>query len=277
MIAQTSVFRFEAGRVSELHDQLAVEEPLQIQMLVGSSGKEQIKNIAITMRTPGKDEELAAGFLYTEGIISNKEDIVTITSHSSGENTVLIVMRGDYKPSFVATERNFYISSSCGVCGKASIDAVRSVSTYPSSDFFLKIPFSLLHTLPAKLKTDQQAFQSTGGLHACALFDTSGKLLMLREDVGRHNALDKLIGAAFIGGQLPADKHILLLSGRASFELVQKGAIAGIKIIAAIGAPSSLAVELAKEAGITLIGFLKEERFNIYSYPERITGALTSS
>jgi len=260
----------QAGSFIEAVDQLAVEEPLQIQLLYGSSGKEQRKNLAVTMRTPGNDEELASGFLYTEQIIQSRTEVIHIIAGASGENTVLAILKGNVVPDLQEAERNFYVTSSCGVCGKSSIDAVRREIKYPANGGHLKTTASILHRLPDALRKQQEVFQSTGGLHACALFDNSGNLISLREDVGRHNALDKLIGNAFLKEQLPLQDSILLLSGRASFELVQKAAIAGIRIIAAIGAPSSLAVQLADEAGITLVGFLKSDRFNIYSGTGRI-------
>ena len=269
-VSTVTVTRMDAGRFIEASDQLAVEEPLQIQLLYGSSGNERQKNISVTMRTPGNDEELAAGFLYTEGIIRNNTQLTSIIAGAGGKNTVMAILRGDYIPDLQSAERNFYVTSSCGVCGKSSIDAIRREMEYPVSTEPVQIPASVLHRLPDALRKQQAIFQSTGGLHACALFDNAGNLIELREDVGRHNALDKLIGNAFLTERLPFRDEVLLLSGRASFELVQKAAIAGIRIIAAIGAPSSLAVELADEAGITLIGFLKPDRFNIYAGPERI-------
>jgi FdhD protein len=268
---QITVTRMHAGRFIEANDQLAIEEPLQIQLLYGSSGNEQTKNIAVTMRTPGCDEELTAGFLFTEGIIRSKGHLIQIIAGASGENTVLAILKGNHIPSLQNAERNFYVTSSCGVCGKTSIEAVRRDIEYPASNEPLRISSSILYSLPEELRKHQNAYQSTGGLHACALFNDSGNLISLREDVGRHNALDKLIGNALLKQELPLQNNILLLSGRASFELVQKAAIAGIRFIAAIGAPSSLGVQLAEEAGVTLIGFLKSDRFNIYSGPERIT------
>lgn len=265
----TTITRMHAGRFVETPDELAIEEPLQIQLLYGSSGNEQRRNLAVTMRTPGNDEDLAVGFLFTEGIISNNSQLIQIISEASGHNTVLAILRGDHVPDLQTAERNFYVTSSCGVCGKSSIDAVRREIEYPISSEPLPLDASILYQLPDTLRNHQQLFRSTGALHACALFD-NGNLTLLREDVGRHNALDKLIGYAFRHRLLPLHNYILLLSGRASFELVQKAAVAGIKIIAAIGAPSSLAVQLAEEAGITLIGFLKSDRFNIYSGSERI-------
>jgi FdhD protein len=270
-VSTVTVTRMDAGRFVEASDQLAVEEPLQIQLLYGSSGNEQQKNLSVTMRTPGNDEELAAGFLYTEGIIRNNTQLIHIIAGAGGTNTVLAILKGNYIPDLQSGERNFYVTSSCGVCGKSSIEAIRREMEYPGSTEPVHILASVLHRLPDALRNQQAIFQSTGGLHACALFDNAGNLIALREDVGRHNALDKLIGNAFLTDQLPFGNVVLLLSGRASFELVQKAAIAGVRIIAAIGAPSSLAVQLADEAGITLIGFLKPDRFNIYAGPERIT------
>jgi FdhD protein len=182
----------------------------------------------------------------------------------------MAILRGTHIPDLQSAERNFYITSSCGVCGKSSIDAVRREIEHAPSNNPINISSSVLYTLPGILRAQQKVFASTGSLHACALFDSKGAIFSLREDVGRHNALDKLIGHAFLKQQLPLHNYILLLSGRASFELVQKAAMAGIRVIAAIGAPSSLAVQLADEAGITLVGFLKNDRFNIYSVPERI-------
>ncbi|MBL7698043.1 MAG: formate dehydrogenase accessory sulfurtransferase FdhD [Chitinophagaceae bacterium] len=264
-----NIRRMQSGALTEADDQLAVEEPLQIQLLYGSSGNEQQKNIAVTMRTPGNDEDLAAGFLFTEGIVNNKTQLSQIIVAASGENTVLAILKGDYVPNLEPSERNFYVTSSCGVCGKSSIDAVRKEIEYPVNSESFCIASSVVHRLPDTLRRQQEIFRSTGGLHACAIFDISGNLLLLREDVGRHNALDKLIGNFFLNEGLPL-QSVLLLSGRASFELIQKAAIAGIRIVAAIGAPSSLAVQLAQEAGITLVGFLKSDRFNIYAGPERI-------
>ena len=270
MMSTQNVIRMEEGTFREVADQLAIEEPLQIQLLYGPSGNEQTKNIAVTMRTPGNDEELAAGFLFTEGIVERRDQLLQVIPAANGDNTVMAILRSHVLPALPPADRNFYISSSCGVCGKASIDAVRNVSVYPSSDKSIPVNATVLQALPSMLRDHQLLFKSTGGLHACALFDSEGKFIMLREDVGRHNALDKLIGAAFMMNQVPLHDHILLLSGRASFELVQKAAVAGIRIVAAIGAPSTLAVELAVDAGMTLVGFLKSDRFNIYSGQERI-------
>jgi FdhD protein len=252
-------------------DLLAVEEPLEIRIAIGEENNRLQKNISVTMCTPGQNKDLAAGFLFTEGIIKNKEDIVFCNSLNQAGNNIVVV---ELKPGILfdpkKMERHFYTSSSCGVCGKTSIDAVKNIfSNVGTPDNFI-ITADLLTKLPDSLRKQQEIFEHTGGLHASALFDSVGRLIITREDVGRHNALDKLIGACLMAGNIPLNKYILLLSGRASFELIQKSAMAGIKIVCAIGAPSSLAVDLAKETGITLIGFLRGNRFNIYSGQERI-------
>lgn len=253
-----------------IEDQVAVEEPLEIQLEYSSSRGRLKKSIAVTMRTPGDDECLAAGFLFTEGIISSATQIKSIY-HSIGDSNIIIVrLQENIIPILKNVARNFYTTSSCGVCGKASIDAVKVNINFDNTIDSLQIPAAILNLLPAALKERQKMFQSTGGLHASALFDLDGEYICLKEDVGRHNALDKLIGQALMNHQLPLNNHILLLSGRASFELIQKSAMAGIRIVAAVGAPSSLAVEMANEAGITLAGFLNKDRFNIYSGFNRI-------
>jgi FdhD protein len=235
-----------------------------------------MQNISVTMRTPGNDAELAAGFLFTEGIIKCSEAITGIehcfiACAENKENVIAVKLAEGIMPNLRNTERNFYTTSSCGVCGKGSIEAIRTVSafTQQKEDQFT-INAELLYLLPDILKDHQQVFADTGGLHAAALFNTNGELLLAREDVGRHNAVDKLIGAALNKNWLPLSETILLLSGRASFELVQKAAMAGIRIIASVGAPSSLAVELAEEFKITLVGFLRNRRFNIYTAAHRI-------
>ncbi|HWD88297.1 MAG TPA: formate dehydrogenase accessory sulfurtransferase FdhD [Mucilaginibacter sp.] len=256
-------------------DSLAVEEPLEIRLEYGPLENRQVKNISVTMRTPGNDAELAVGFLFTEGILKDQADVISgehcfIACDENKENVIVAELREDVTPNLSNAERNFYTTSSCGVCGKASISAIKTVSVFESKSGTNIISAEILYKLPETLKQQQQVFADTGGLHASALFDQKGQLLLVREDVGRHNALDKLIGAALNKGMLPLDKHILLLSGRASFELVQKAAMAGINIIAAVGAPSSLAVQLAEEFNITLIGFLRGRRFNIYTAASRV-------
>ncbi len=257
-------------------DLLAVEEPLEIRIVFGPEKERQQKNISVTMCTPGHDAELATGFLFTEGIISGKADILSCTS--SGDNIVTVELQHGISFDLKKIERHFYTSSSCGVCGKSSIDAVKNVFTNNPVKDNIQTNASVITKLPESLRKQQEVFEHTGGLHASALFDLNGNLLLTREDVGRHNALDKLIGATLQAvnkplkrlAEIPLDHHILLLSGRASFELLQKAAMAGIKIVCAVGAPSSLAVELAKETDMTMVGFLRDGRFNIYSGEHRI-------
>ncbi len=265
-----NVKKIASGEIVETTDQVAVEEPLEIQLAYSSTNGYMKKNIAVTMRTPGNDEELAIGFLFTEGIIKNRKDVQQVQCFAADKNRVLVKLEENVKPVLNNAVRNFYATSSCGLCGKTSIDAIDVAAVYPSEKDDMFIPAALLYTLPGIAREQQRVFDDTGGLHASALFSLDGNLLLIREDVGRHNALDKIIGAAFLNGELPLHQRILLLSGRAGFELVQKAFVAGIKIIVAVGAPSSLAVELAKESGITLIGFLRNEKFNIYSGGERI-------
>lgn len=273
-IQQFSIIKVNEKDALPVTDELAIEEPLEIRMSYLSDGQQVIRNISVTMRTPGHDAELAIGFLFTEGIIRNKETLVSaehcfIACAENKENVIQVTL--NEIPELQNAERNFYTTSSCGVCGKGSIAAIRTVSVFKQDDDDkLFISQETLNQLPLALQKQQEVFQATGGLHASALFTPSGDLLFLREDVGRHNALDKLIGTALMQDLLPLTQTILLLSGRVSFELVQKAAMAGIRIIAAVGAPSSLAVQLAEEFGMTLIGFLRNQRFNIYSGAHRI-------
>ncbi len=271
--ASVAYIRMKKVSVNELldaDDELAVEEPLEINVGYDSIGIPVQKCISITMRTPGNDEELGVGFLFTEGIIQKREEVSEVSAIPFADNKVLITLSKNKQPLLQNAERNFYTTSSCGVCGKTGIDAIRTASLYKNDADEICLQADLFYRLDDVLRKQQAVFESTGGLHASALFDLDGNFMMLREDVGRHNALDKVIGAAFLNDQLPLSNAILLLSGRASFELIQKAAMAGIKIIAAVGAPSSLAVQLAKETGITLIGFLRNQRFNIYSGGHRI-------
>lgn len=256
-------------------DALAIEEPLEIRLEYALGEEQKVQNVSVTMRTPGNDAELAAGFLFTEGIVKNINDITDI-SHcfiacaENKENVILVKLNEGVIPNLQNTARNFYTTSSCGVCGKGSINAIRTVGSFTQQNDNIAINNELLYQLPDVLRKQQQVFDATGGLHASALFNLDGELLLIKEDVGRHNALDKLIGSALKKNLLPLNNHILLLSGRASFELIQKAVMAGIKIIAAVGAPSSLAVELAAEFEITLAGFLRNRRFNIYTAGHRI-------
>jgi len=259
--------KISSGKLTDAEDDLAVEEPLEIQMAWQAATGYMQKNISVTMRTPGHDEELAAGFVFTEGIVQHIDQIKHI---QAGNNTALITLAPGAMPQLQQAERNFYTTSSCGVCGKTGIDAIKTVSVFDNGPDDIILPTAIFYGLQNDLQKKQPLFESTGGMHASALFDLHGNFLILREDVGRHNALDKLIGNAFLNRQLPLHESILLLSGRAGFELIQKAIMAGIRVIAAVGAPSSLAVELATEAGITLIGFLRNERFNVYSGAQRV-------
>ncbi|MBC7536882.1 MAG: formate dehydrogenase accessory sulfurtransferase FdhD [Ferruginibacter sp.] len=267
---EVEIHKIMEGNLLETTDQVAVEEPLEIQIAFSTATGRLEKNIAVTMRTPGNDKELAAGFLFTEGVLTDPSSIQQITHKSSDENRILVTLQENIQPQLPKTDRNFYSTSSCGICGKASIEAIYCSKVYPNEKDGLRIKSSVLANLPEALRNKQLVFKTTGGIHACALFDMEGIVIMMREDVGRHNALDKIVGASFLKNALPLNNCILLLSGRASFELLQKAAMAGIKIVAAIGAPSSLAVDMAKEHDVTLIGFLRNERFNIYSGVERV-------
>lgn len=273
-IASVQVLKITSNGIDEnsfasnpAEDLLAVEQPLEIRMVYGPENNRQQKNISVTMCTPGHDEELAIGFLFTEGIINSKKDIMNC---GAAGNIVTATLQPGISFDPKKIERHFYTSSSCGVCGKSSIDAVKNnIVCKPDADT-IKVSADVITSLPDSLRKQQEVFKHTGGLHASALFDLTGSLLLTREDVGRHNALDKLVGASLMKNEMPLDKHILLLSGRASFELIQKAAMAGIKIVCAVGAPSSLAVELAKDCDMTLIGFLRDGRFNIYCGEQRI-------
>lgn len=266
------VHRVTASGAENTQDMLAVEEPLEIRIVSGAETSRVEKAVSVTMRTPGNDEELAVGFLFTEGIIQDLRDVRSVKSGLGVEgNTVIVELDFHVEPSMQGLERNFYTTSSCGVCGKASVDAVRVTSRYTAHDSPLTVTSSLLHTLQGKLRGNQEVFEATGGLHASALFDSKGDLMIVREDVGRHNALDKVIGAAFRQGLVPLKNHVLLLSGRISFELVQKASMAGIPVVAAIGAPSTLAVSVAEECGMTLVGFLRDSRFTVYTGASRLT------
>lgn len=246
-------------------DTLAVEEPLEISIQYTDQGEKKRQSISITMRTPGHDAELSAGFLYTEGILTDREQIEKISSFT--DNQVTIHIQENVAIDIEKLKRNFYTTSSCGVCGKSSIDAIRTIiAGHTMPPLHLKnIDPKLVLSLKDKINTYQSNFSQTGGIHASALFNLDGDLISIFEDVGRHNALDKLIGHHFLNNQLNFKDKVLLLSGRASFELIQKSIMAQIQTICAIGAPSSLAVDLAKEFNITLIGFLKNDSFNIYN------------
>ena len=262
--AASAVVRFQAdGSASSLNDQVAVEEPLEIR--IGN------RPFVVTMRTPGNDEELAAGFMTSEGFTNSKADFREIDRcplSSNPENTIRIRFGNKVDQKSIESRRYSAVSSSCGVCGKTSIEAIGSSFSQVESD--LKVNSQLLFELPERLREKQVVFDRTGGLHSSGLFDQDGKLICLREDVGRHNALDKAIGYALLNGIWPLEKHILLVSGRVSFEIIQKALAARIPIVAAVSAPSSLAIAVAREYGITLIGFLRPPKMNVYSHPQRI-------
>ena len=265
-----------AGPPVPASDYLAAEEPLEIRVGYEIDGQRQHRTLSVTMRTPGQDEELAAGFLLTEGIIQAKADVLGIIpcpdvkKAEEAGNVVRAELAAHVKVDFAAMERHFYTSSSCGVCGKTSIAAVRTASCpmLPTDGPYLA--YDVIHQLPERLRAAQAGFEQTGGQHAAALFSPAGELLLLREDVGRHNALDKLIGAALLADWLPLHQHVLLVSGRASFELVQKAAAAGLGVLAAVGAPSSLAVQAAESFGMTVLGFVRQGRYNVYSHAWRL-------
>lgn len=263
-------------------DLLAVEEPLEIRLGFNREGKHAHKSISVTMRTPGDDFELAAGFLFTEGIIHSPEQIEEIVhcgpsvGNSEKQNIIQIELKPEVKVDLKRLERHFYTTSSCGVCGKTSIEALRINVSSPLPKDRPIVDSASIHRLPETLLDAQTVFGHTGGLHAAALFSCDGKIIGLREDVGRHNAVDKIIGAELLQKRVPLHDRILMVSGRASFELVQKALMAGIPILAAVGAPSSLAVESALNFDMTLLGFVRNNRFNIYTGAWRIREAIAS-
>ena len=271
VMSSMQVVRVREGRARETIDDVATEEPLEIRIIAAG----RTTSVAVTMRTPGNDFELAAGFLFSEGIIASRDAVRTITycvdPHIDVQqqyNIVNVALDLPALPNLERLERHFTINSSCGVCGKASIDALTTRAD-PLGDQ-MRIPLRTIEHLPASMQKAQRVFASTGGLHACALFDADGKLLALREDVGRHNAFDKIVGWALLENRIPLERHIALVSGRASFELVQKAVLARIPIVCAVSAPSSLAVEVATEFGLTLVGFVREARANVYAGRQRI-------
>lgn len=273
LVAPVTVHKVTGETVVEKPDLLAVEEPLEIRLGFGPMHDRQQRSVSVTMRTPGHDQELAMGFLFTEGIVRQPGDIVScrhcVQDEAKEGNVLRVELKPDVLVDWARLERNTFTSSSCGLCGKATIEAVMAETTGPvESDLYLDA--TVLHSLPDRVRDAQRAFAYTGGIHAAALFDANGALLLVREDIGRHNALDKLIGAAFWQGWLPLHVHGVFLSGRIGVELVQKSWKAGIGLLGAVGAPSSLAVQMAQEAGITLAGFVRDDRFNLYTEPQRI-------
>jgi len=259
----TQVSEWEDGKRRNVEDYLAAEEPLEIR--VGG------RPLTVTMRTPGHDCELAAGFLRTEGLIDAREQVLALRqddgeSGARGNRVEVELEGGIFDPE--PMQRNFFSASSCGICGKASIEAIRVRGLRaPNPEF--KIDPDVLCGLPGRLREEQEAFGRTGGLHAAAIFDVAGKLIQVREDIGRHNAVDKIVGWALLAGLLPLSSHVLMVSGRGGFEIVQKALAAGVPLVASVSAPSSLAVKLARELNLTLVGFLRGRRFVVYAGPER--------
>jgi FdhD protein len=250
----------------DVTDELAEEEPLEIRV--------KGRAVSVTLRTPGHDEELAAGFLLTEGIIGDRADVLGIDpcAHARGGNVVNVVLAPEAKVDFERLTRHVFTSSSCGMCGKATIDAV--FQGFPPVTSDVTVAADALLALPEKLRRVQATFDRTGGLHAAAIFSSAGELVVSREDVGRHNAVDKVLGYGLLNGLLPFDRHVLLVSGRASFEIMQKALAARVPLVAAVSAPSSLAAEFAGDSGQTLVGFLRETRMNVYAHPQRVRFAL---
>jgi FdhD protein len=289
---QAPVHRF-AGVTAQLGpDTLAVEEPLEIQLAFGPSSARQVKSISVTMRTPSHDFELAAGFLMTEGVVRDALDVAhiryisgpagfqtaalrpadsAVLPYQPERNIVRVELAPEVEVSLANLERNFYTTSSCGVCGKASLQALRAVCAPRSRNEF-RIDAGTLYSLSTRLRAGQDVFGTTGGLHAAALFTATGQLASIREDVGRHNAVDKLLGAEFLADRTPLRDRLLMLSGRASFELLQKAVMTGIPMVVSVGAPSSLAVQVARDFDVTLVGFLRHDRFNVYHGAEHLDG-----
>jgi FdhD protein len=275
-VRRVAILRAEKEELVPREDSVAVEEPLEIQLSFEKKGVRIVKSAAVTMRTPGNDRELAAGFLLTEGIIEGCSAVEAWESpegarpgQASG-NAIRAVIRDGVAVDLRSMERHFYTTSSCGVCGKTSLEALRVTGRIDLDPDRPVWDAHMIGGLPAALRAGQVIFEATGGLHAAGLFDEAGRMLAVREDVGRHNAVDKLIGAMVLERRVPLAGHLLVVSGRASFELVQKAVMAGIPVLAAVGAPSTLAVELARQFGATLLGFVGEKRFNVYSGAQRL-------
>jgi len=268
MVKELRISSVHATTREETNDLVAIEEPLEIQLQVSG---QQPETVSITMRTPGDDLALAVGFLWGEGVLTSFDQIDTARSYVIRvSNQVCTALTSGSKPNISQLQRNFYTTSSCGVCGKSSLDLIKQKSQFAVLPQEPILTVDTVHALSGTVRREQATFEQTGGLHAAALLDSNGTLITLREDVGRHNAVDKAIGSQILANQLPLSDRVLFLSGRASFELIQKASMAGIAVVAAVGAPSSLAVELAQSTGITLIGFLRDGRFNIYSGSQRI-------
>jgi FdhD protein len=270
------ISKVSEGSKSPVADHVAVEEPLEIRLGYSTPDGRAIRSISITMRTPGNDAELAVGFLYSESIVNSAADIASVescgppASDSGNHNVIRVELGPNVEVDLGRLQRHFYTTSSCGVCGKTSLDALRITGFEPISTDAGSFSKDILISMPAKLRAAQDTFDETGGLHAAALFDSNGDLEVTMEDVGRHNAVDKVVGSMLMQNRLPARDFGIIVSGRASFELMQKTLAAGIPLLAAVSAPSSLAVQLAREFNMTLIGFLRGQTFNIYSGEARI-------
>jgi len=270
------ISRVASGQQATQSDSVAVEEPLEIRLAFSTPDGRATRSISITMRTPGDDRELAAGFLFGESVVHQPDDIASIelcgppAPDSGNHNVVRVELAPDVEVDLNRLQRHFYTTSSCGVCGKTSLDALRVIGVEPLGGTAL-FGIATMTGIPDKLRTAQTTFDETGGLHAATAFDAAGDLVVTMEDVGRHNAVDKVIGSLFLQGRLPGAELGLMVSGRASFELTQKALVAGMPLLAAVSAPSSLAVQLASEFNLTLVGFLRGDTFNIYSGQHRIT------
>lgn len=266
---------WEAGSKTSREDRLVVEEPMEIRLLFGPPEKRIVRSLSVTMRTPGEDEELAAGFLFTEGILHTPDQIEAIEARgvdASGQltgNTIRVALRPDVEVDFAKLQRHFYTSSSCGVCGKASLEMLE-LRGARVVDAAWSISAEAIRQLPDRLRAAQPTFELTGGLHAAGLFDSAGQLKGVREDVGRHNAVDKLFGRAFLERRMPLEAFGLVVSGRVSFEIMQKALAARVPVIVAVGAPTSLAVDLANQYGLTLVGFTSAKRMNVYAGKGRV-------
>jgi FdhD protein len=267
-----AIIKVRDNGASECQDDVAVEEPLEIR-LAGLP-------LSVTMRTPGADEELVAGFLFSEGVIAGADDLDVIARYRGPDadpelgNVMNVLLKGDIRVAKERLQRNFVASSSCGVCGKAMIDALRTCQPPVQSD--LVVPVERFHRLASVMSQAQATFEKTGGLHAAGLFDADGRLVVLREDIGRHNAVDKIIGHMVLAREMPLDRHVLMVSGRASFEIVQKALTARIPVIAAVSAPSSMAVQTARAANMTLVGFVRNGGFNVYAGAQRVTRGIAA-
>ncbi|TAE30785.1 MAG: formate dehydrogenase accessory sulfurtransferase FdhD [Cytophagales bacterium] len=273
-VAPIQITRVRGESRSTQPDLVAVEEPLEIRLGFGPTTERAQRTLAVTMRTPGHDHELALGYLLAEGIIQTQTDVLSCRHCVQDEQKDGNVIRVELAPTvaldWARLDRFSYASASCGLCGKTSIDALRQQGARPLEPGF-SVAASLISALPDRIRTYQPAYQHTGGIHASALFTADGTIRRVREDIGRHNALDKVIGAAFWEENTPLSQYGLFLSGRIGFELVQKAWMAGLSLVVAVGAPSSLAVDLAREANITLVGFVRNEQFNMYTSPQRIS------